>query len=494
MSLLDIFRRTKQPTGKPAPRLKVRGFESAAINRLTSDWATTQATVDSYLRNELHIMRARSRNVAFKNPYASKFLSMLKANVLGSEGLMLKNRAMDMRPSGQSALDVRANKTIEDAWWAWGNAKNCTVSGDRTWVETQGVILDTLAVDGEVFIKLHPAWNNDFGFAIELIPAERVDHRKNEDLNNGNTVRLGVELDMFRRRKSYYLHERNPDDDIDRRQTYRHIVVPAKDMIHAYVLRQINQTRGIPWLDITLTPLHMLGGYQEAELIASRASAQKLGFFEQTGESKYSGDEESAGARLMDSQPGSWETLPAGFKVAEYDPQHPNSAYGQFTKDVLRSVAAGLNVSYNTLANDLEGVNFSSGRLGLMDEREFWKCMQVWTAEHIHARIFEVWLQWALDTKAIKLPAEKFAKFNAATWQGRRWQWVDPTKEVSAKIMELNSGLTSHSRVLAEQSIDEDELLDEIAAWQAKIKQRGLAFSETNPAPEPEPMEVDSEN
>ena len=47
-------------------------------------------------------------------------------------------------------------------------------------------------------------------------------------------------------------------------------------------------------------------------------------------------------------------------------------------------------------------------------------------------------------------------------FHGRRWGWVDPTKEVNAKAEELRLGITSHTRILSELGIDRDELFAEI--------------------------------
>ncbi|MCI0539082.1 MAG: phage portal protein [Verrucomicrobiales bacterium] len=72
----------------------------------------------------------------------------------------------------------------------------------------------------------------------------------------------------------------------------------------------------------------------------------------------------------MEVSPGQFETRPVGFEFQTFDPQHPTQAFPFFVKTFLRGIASGLGVSYNTLANELEGVNFSSIRAGVSDERE----------------------------------------------------------------------------------------------------------------------------
>jgi capsid protein len=60
--------------------------------------------------------------------------------------------------------------------------------------------------------------------------------------------------------------------------------------------------------------------------------------------------------------------------------------------------------NYNIIANDLEGVNYSSGRLGMLDERELWKLIQKFDIDVAERPIFENFLYMALLTGAIPLP------------------------------------------------------------------------------------------
>jgi capsid protein len=53
-----------------------------------------------------------------------------------------------------------------------------------------------------------------------------------------------------------------------------------------------------------------------------------------------------------------------------------------------------------------------------------------------------------------QLPAAKFEKFNAPEFQGRRWPWVDPLKDVQASVLAINNLLTTRTKVLAEQGGD----------------------------------------
>ena len=141
-----------------------------------------------------------------------------------------------------------------------------------------------------------------------------------------------------------------------------------------------------------------------------------------------------------------------------------------------------MNVSYHALANDLEGVNFSSIRAGTLEDREQWMVMQDWFITCFLERVYKNWLKSALLQGAIfqdgkKLPASKFDKFKAHEFLGRRWPWVDPLKDTKANIEAMNAGLAMPSNILAQQGLDQDEVLDDIARFQKKAKSKSVILS-----------------
>jgi capsid protein len=231
--------------------------------------------------------------------------------------------------------------------------------------------------------------------------------------------------------------------------------------------------------------MNMLGRYEEAEVTAARAAACKMGFITKASAAvSYEGETQSDGSKIMDAEPGSLEELQAGQDVKTIDWNHPNSSYQVFMKTALRGIAAGLGVSYNTLANDMESVNFASGKLGLDDERQMWKSIQYWFIESVLEDIFASWLEMALTTQAVPLPLGKFDKFNQPDFRGRNWGYVNPQQEVTADIARLNSGLTSRTRLLQERGIDREELDDEILQERVDAAAKGLVFSEVPVTPD----------
>lgn len=486
-SQIDVSRRNTGPL-----------FAAAAINRLTNDWTTLTLSADAKTRQNLCTLRARSRVVADDDAYGKKFIRMLKTNVLGESGINLRVKAKDPdRVQGgklvPGTLDLFANKQIENAWYEWGKKENCTVTKKMTWCDVQKLALSTTATDGECIIRKIVGFNNPFNFALQILESDYLDETRNEILPNGNEIRMGVELNVWKEPIAYHVLRKNPHDNVYGafQVSERHYVIPASDIIHSFVQERPEQTRGWPWMTAGMKRLNMLDGYEEAVLVAKRVAASKMGFFEQAGEAEYKGDTDSLGNKYMDAEPGAFEVLPQGLKLSQWTPQDTDPNTAMFIKANLRGIAAAFGVSYNTLANDMESVNFASGQLGMDEERDVFKALQNWFIEHVCDDIFSDWLETQLASQKIPLPLGKFDKFNAPVWQGRRWRPVNIQQYVAAINEMLKLRVTSISRVLAEWGIDRDELFDEIEEDKQALEDRDIQSVEVFPEPEPDPTEME---
>jgi len=191
--------------------------------------------------------------------------------------------------------------------------------------------------------------------------------------------------------------------------------------------------------------------------------------------------------------------LPMGTKFESYDPQHPTGAYNYFLRGVLKGAAAGLNVSYTGYTGDLEAVNYSSIRAGLIEERENWRVIQGWFIEHAMARIYEQFLSGALsrglivNDAGVKLPLSRKEKFLDVTWQARGWAWVDPLKDQQANDAAVAAGHRTNSSVVAATGEDLEEVYEQLAYERELAESYGLDFSpQTGNTDEDEDEETDT--
>lgn len=449
-----------------------RNYAGSSLDRLTADFLGVNLSADQTLRNSLDRLRGRSRQLVMDNDYAKKFVAMVKSNVIGSNGIRLQARAR--RDDG--SLDTADNSLLEGAFRSWGEKESCTVNRRLTWRDAQKQIIAAVAVDGEVLVKFHPG-HGPGGFAIQIIESDFLDVFHNEDLRNGNRIVMGVEIDEFGAPVNY--HFTQPSNDNHRNNFRQRIgVIPADEILHIYVQDRPDQNRGLPWMSSSIRRLNNIGKYEEYELVAAREAASKMGFFTSQDGACQLPDNVDTTEIITESSPGHFEFLPEGVDFKAYDPNHPSSVFGDFVKASLRGFASGVNVSYNTVSNDLEGVNFSSIRSGVLEERENWRGVQDWLIGQLHMPVYKKWLMTVIDSPILPLPARRLRKFEEVTWQPRGWEWVDPQKDINAEKTAHELNVTSLSEISSKRGKDLEEVFARIEADKALAEQYGVSLEE----------------
>jgi len=436
-----MFKWLKKRFQKP----QKRNYNGATMGRLFASWSAQNQSADDEIKNSLPLLRARARELSRNNDYVKKFESMVKKNVIGTSGITLQVRAKD--PNG--TLDTKANSTIENAFYKWGKKGNCDVTCKHSWRDVQNLIMASVARDGEVLVRFR--FDKKKGLQLQLIEADMLDDAYN-DVNKN--ISMGIEYNEDGKPIAYHILRFHPLSLKTSTMGNQRDRISADEILHLFISDRISQGRGVTWYRTSMTRLKMLEGYEEAELTAARVAAAKMGFYKKPAGEEYVGDGNENGTPLTSAEPGEFEILNEGWDFVPYDPQHPTTAFSMFVKSTLRGIASGLDVSYNYLAGDLEGVNYSSIRAGVLDERDTWKSIQQWLIESLHDKVYEKWLEYALLTKSIPFPMEKYDKFNAASWQPRGWAWVDPLKDVQASIMSINAGLKTSAQIVAEDGLD----------------------------------------
>jgi lambda family phage portal protein len=433
--------------------LQQRSFIGAITDRLVSGWVTDSMSGDSDLRYSLPTLRSRSRDLAQNNNYVRKSLNLIVVNVVG-EGITLQNKAVD--PNGQ--LDSIANNLIRLSWDAWSKRGTATICGKYSLVDALRLIIRTTARDGECLIRLIYPAENKWSFSLMLIEADQLDTNYNDTLSNGNTIRMAIEYDARTNRPiAYHVLTAFPNDYLYN-QTIKTERIPADQIIHLYMPERISSGRGVPWCASALRQLKQLDKYSESELVASVIGAASCGFLTSSNSVQYTGDSKDAdGNVIIEADPGTIRQLPPNMDFKQFQPTRPSTEFSQFYKSILRGIAAGIGISYNAISSDLESVNYSSLRMGAIEDRDNYKIIQDFLIDNVMDIIFSKWLEMALLTQAVKLPFSKFEKFNQPSWRPRGWDEVDSLKDVNADILAINNKIKTRSQVLAERGINLDD-------------------------------------
>lgn len=457
-----------------------RSFEAAETPAWVENWPTHAAPINDDLARQLPTLRSRSRGLARNNEWAINYLIKLDDNVLGANGIPLQMRVK--KRNGK--LDDKTNALLESAWAKL--CENIEVSG-LNWRTVESLALATGPQDGELLYQLRTG-SGPLGFQIQLMPADVLDVSVHRDYG-GHRVRMGVEINDDGLPLFYWLlAAKSGDQPSDYVTVGRHVRVPASRIRHRFLRREIGQLRGYPWLAGGARRLWLLRDFEESAAVASTNAAKRQGFFytedgdapsgfsdtivssvldAAKAQGKQLSPEEvqalvSAAEKYVTTMPGQFDTLPHNTKFTPFESKWPDVSAESYVKQQVRGWSAARGMSYISVGNDLEAVNYSSAQVGIGDEREHYKTVQTLLLSWLHVDVFQAALPF-LVLATPGLNADLMDRYRAgATWQPRRWQPVDPVKAAAANEANLRNKLTSRRRIILERGEDPDEIAAEI--------------------------------
>jgi len=479
MAIFDVFKRKKAENGQNVRRLPIhkRAYQGANTGRLFDDFKSSERSADSELYPAIRRLRSRARELARNNEYAKRYLMLLRNNVIGDRGFTLQVKAL----TTDGKLDVSGNQAVEDRWRIWGRSGNCTVDGRMSWIEVQKLVIESCARDGEAFIRIHRNASFQDSISLEIIESDRVDEEMSKRLPNGNEIRMGVELDQYKKPVAYHLLSYHPGDyDFTTLSSSpKHVRIEADQMIHVFMPLRAGQTRGETWFAPAMATMKQLGALREAAVVNARVGASKMGFFTSpSGDGFVADDLEDSSVPIMEAEPGTFHQLPQGVEFTSFDPQYPSNEFDSFHKACLKGIASGLGISYTALSNDLESTSYSSIRQGALDERDAYRNMQSFLLDSFVRKVYDAWLASTMEMGAIIVPLREYDRFAARSeFRGRAWSWVDPQKEMTAAVLGLKNGILSLQDVAANYGKDVEELLAQIQRDKSLMEQFGVKYA-----------------
>jgi lambda family phage portal protein len=460
-------------TNKETRNNNQRSFAAAVRNRFTSDWGELNSlNVSNQLG--LSLLRARARDLSVNNEYARRYLKLIKNDVVGPDGIQISVQANN--PDG--TYD-RISDRIEEHFWKWSQPENCSVTGQMDFRKIQELVLESIARDGEVLVWFRRGIEfGPYSFQLQILDADHLDENYNAIAPNGNRIVQGVELNQFGKPVAYWIWVNNPTDtQYIHSHNNKRIRVETQDLKHIFDPERASQVRGFSWLAPAMTALQHISKFRESTLVNARLAAGRQLFYKQGDSDAYDdADIDDLGNITLETNPGAHEILPRGWEVEKVDWNAPTDKLGDFQKHVLRGVAAALGVSYNSLAVDLESVNYSSARFGALQDQSMYRSYQQFFINMFVKPVYETFLEMQLLTNfwGLNIPASRFDKFANVVYRPRSWSSVDPGKDASADITLLQNNLTSYTDVINKRGGDPEAVFAQIAKDREMMAKYGI--------------------
>lgn len=437
------------------------------------NWNSSSDSINNLLTTGgIGTIRSRAREAVRNNPVASRAIDAFVSNCVGT--------GIKVLPAVE---DEALRYEIAEAWQEW--CYECDADGMNDFYGLQALAVRAMREGGECFVRFRPRRAADglsTPLQVQLLESEFCDTQKDNETANGNPVRAGVEFNRFGKRTAYWMFRNHPGDMVGI-GNWTSFPVPAKEIAHMYEVLRPGQVRGIPSLTPVLVQLYELDQFSDAELVRKKLAAMFCAFQETPNPDQDilgAGSVATAtdGVELGSLEPGTLQLLPPGHSIRFAEPADVGGSYRDFMGQQLRTIAAGVGLTYEQLTGDYSEVTYSSARAAMIEFRRQMTRTQNQVVIHQFCRpIWNKWFESAVMSGRISLPSGMTVRAaSKARWVTPGWGQVDPQKSIAAQVAAIRAGIMSRDQAIAEQGIDPEELDAEIARGNARQKEHGLTF------------------
>ncbi len=444
-------------------------YEAAGGGRRSETFVgATGYTANYELGRSLDLIQKRVGYEIRNNPIAARILDVVTRTTAGLRGPQPKFRDPELR---------RLWKRFE---------KRCDANGRLSWGSMVSLAMRETAGAGEVF-----AWTRERSlddvergmaavpFQVQLIPSARVPlakpHVLDLNLEPGAEYRHGIVFRGPGQRDAYVILKRHPrDGDPTGLTRDDFVIVPAEAVLHVYQEREPGQLRGEPWLVRSLTRLHELDQYMDAELVKKQFAAKMTTFYKapQTTTSgadvitDASGEVEEVEDEFIPGRidAGAAVTVPPGWQIETPRAHEVGGDFQVFVRQTLMEACAAAHAPYELVTGDFSQT----------PER---------VLRYYNKTVYEPVLaarRAMLEDSFCGPIAYRFVQeaFNAGLWTppaGETWEdhaepewaWTpiphpNPAQEIGAMRQAIATGVQSISGAIRELGRDPDEVAREM--------------------------------
>lgn len=449
-------------------------YEGASTTKRLRTWGLSSAGPNSTINDSLQHLKYRSRDLDRNNPNASAGIDSFVSTLIG--------RGLTPRwNTGNPDLDAK----ILDLWKLSVPEFDASVCG-LDFYGLQTLMATSMLMSGGVLsqFRYHPVSSDlTVPLQIQVLENDHMYDCYDQDLPNGNTLRLGIEITPNGRRAAYHIYPEHPGDNYIYKSSVIPIRIPANDMLHVYAPRRPGQLRGVPWLAQVITGLHNIDEYDDAERIRKKISAMYAGFI-----TTPSGDPSLSGLPGLDTEydddddlvglePGLIQSLNPGESIEWSKPADVGETFEPWMMHNQRQIAKALKITYEQLTGDLRNVNYSSIRAGLVEIYRYCRAIQAQIIVHKACRpVTTRWLDIAVVSGRIFIPRyyKNRKRIINNIWDPDGWDWVDPLKDLQAELLAIRGGIKSRSRSVGERGSNAAEIDTEIAKDNVRVDDNGI--------------------
>ena len=498
--------REAQPEPPKGPQMAATGYgnhgASTTLNSLLG-WMVNGSGAEDDMDLHGGLLRRRARDLYAGGGLARSGPATMVTNVVGW-GIRPKPKIDgEMLNMSDEAADEWERNTARE-FKLWAENVMCDAERRQNFYGLQQLAFRSQLMSGDVFVLFSMKENKrtPYQTVLRLLEADRIctpdssgGESESKELENGNRVIDGVEIDKEGAVIRYHIASRNPLAESDTTElTWQTIDVYGKDtgypnILHIMTHERPEQRRGLPFVSSQIEQIKQLDRYITSELAANVVSSMLAVFLVSNEDDGSNGMEDAVNEdeKITDDPlkielaPGMIIDLPPGKTVKEVNPIRNNSAFEPFVSALQTMIGSGMEIPKEALIKKYES-NYTAARSALLD---LWRVVRVQRTAFnasFNQPIYEQWLAEAVALGRIDAPgffddpAIRQA-WCGCTWMGASMGHVDPLKEVKAAAERIAHNISTEEQEASEYNGND---------WLNNIRQRRREIAALGNAVEPE--------
>lgn len=488
------------------------GGASATKQALRGYWPV-KSSPKSDVDANLTTLRNRSADMYMNSPLGASAINTSRAHIIGA-GLNVSPKP-DYRLLGLTADEAKAwQRKVKAEFSLWADSLECDLYKKNSFYDMQDIAFLSYLVDGDAWAAIKyrkPQSDMPYCTRVQLFEASRVCNPNSysmtgftspfavemKNVNNGNRIINGVEIDADGAVLAYWIANRVPYDPTDSRLV-NWVRVEAFGKRTGFMnILQISheerpeQYRGVPFLAPVIEELKQISRYTTAELTAAIVKSYFTVFFKTQTQAnglgtllpEAFGEDEKIDFNdyVFELGPGTMNELPPGYEVQTVDASRSLSTFEPFTNALISQTGAALGIPAEVLLSRFQS-SYSAARAALLQFMAVAKMRRTWFARDFCKPVYEAWLTEAVAIGRIEAPGYFDDPLIRKAWSRSDWYgpvmgMLDPTKEVTAAKMRVDYGFSSGEKESIEMTGSEyDENIEKLGSEQTIWRDNGLAY------------------
>lgn len=455
-------------------------YAAAKLNRLTGDYFAPNVNVNDVIGASSPRVRQSVQQLVRDFPFFAKAVNAVCEYTVGS-GIMYQARVE--RPNGE--LDLIMNNALEDSFKFW--ADEADIAGQLHFYEMQDLSKRQELECGEyIFVKHNQkrlrGQERYIPYCLQMIePTWLTSSNITGQAKSKNvTIDQGIEYNVNTGEIIAY-HFTDPD------AWGRSTRVTANRVIHGFQTKRPGQLRGISPFTPAVLITRDLQDYIDAEVDGMKMASKWLAFIKTPDIAARTdiltpGTGEDQGKKIDEIENAILEYLSPGEEVTLSSNPRPGDNFGKTIGLLLRMVAVTVDLPYELISMDYQGLSWSTGR---MVRTDFSHALKPYITRHLQKQTLPAFNDF-MDVINLynRVPMPGYAnnpwQYKKSEWQPPGMDAVDPLRETKSSIDQMNKLLKSPQEHAKARGRDYETILKEIAQAKALQEKYGVTEKEVS--------------